>query len=125
MAEIAKDLIIVEIESQVWANLNGNIANPDGTPLRPDSVSSSVSALCWRLKLPKGVSLHTLRHSHGSHLLAAGMEITAVSERLGHSSVRVTADVYSHAICGRDDEAARRWEEFQGRNLPEKRTGVQ
>ena len=100
-------------------------ANPDGTPLKPDSVSASVSALCRRLKLPKGVSLHTLRHSHGSHLLAAGMEITAVSERLGHSSVRVTADVYSHAIRGRDDEAARRWEEFQGRNLPEKQTGVQ
>jgi integrase len=77
------------------------------------------------LKLPKGVSLHTLRHSDGSHLLAAGMEITAVSVRLGHSSVRVTADVYSHAIRGRDDEAARRWEEFQGQNLPEKHTGVQ
>jgi integrase len=100
-------------------------ANPDGSPLKPDSVSSSVSALCRRLKLPKGVSLHTLRHSHGSQLLAAGMEITAVSERLGHSSVRVTADVYSHAIRGRDDEAARRWEEFQGRNAPEKQTGVQ
>jgi integrase len=100
-------------------------ANPDGTPLKPDSVSSSVSLLCRRLKLPKGVSLHTLRHSHGSHLLAAGMEITAVSERLGHSSVRVTADVYSHAIRGRDDEAARKWEEFQGRNLPEKHSEVQ
>lgn len=95
-------------------------ANPDGTPLKPDSVSASVSALCRRLKLPKGVSLHTLRHSHGSHLLAAGMEITAVSERLGHSSIRVTADVYSHAIRGRDDEAARRWDEFQGRNSAEK-----
>jgi integrase len=69
-------------------------ASPDGTPLKPDSVSASVSALCRRLKLPKGVNLHTLRHSHGSHLLAAGMEITVVSERLGHSSVRVTADVY-------------------------------
>jgi integrase len=100
-------------------------ANPDGTPLKPDSISASVSALCRRLKLPKGVSLHTPRHSHGSHLLAAGVEITAVSERLRHSSVRVTADVYSHAIRGRDDEAARRWEAFQGRNLPEKQTGVQ
>jgi integrase len=53
------------------------------------------------------------------------MEITAVSERLGHSSVRVTANVYSHAIPGRDDEAVRRWGEFQGRNAPEKQTGVQ
>jgi integrase len=47
------------------------------------------------------------------------MEITAVSERLGHSSVRVTADIYSHAIRGRDDEAARRWDEFQRRSLPD------
>ena len=77
-----------------------------------------MSALCRRLKLPKGVNLHTLRHTHGSHLLAAGMEITAVSERLGHSSVRVTAEIYSHAIRGRDDEAAREWDEFQSRSLP-------
>jgi integrase len=107
------------------ADLDLIFANPDGTPLKPDSVSASVSALCRRLKLPKGVSLHTLRHSHGSHLLAAGMPLPAVSERLGHSSVRVTADVYSHAIRGQDDEAARRWEEFQGRKSPEKQTGIQ
>lgn len=90
-------------------------ANTDGTPLRPDSISASVSALFKRLKLPKpkGASLHLLRHSHGSHLLASGMELTAVSERLGHSSPFVTATVYSHAIKGRDREAARKWEEFQ------------
>ena len=91
-------------------------ANPDGTLLRPDSISASVSALFKKLKLPKGASLHTLRHSHGSHLLAAGMELPAVSERLGHSSVYVTATVYSHRIKGRDEEAARRWEEFQRRS---------
>ena len=82
----------------------------------PDSISASVSALFKKLKLPKGASLHTLRHSHGSHLLAAGMELPAVSERLGHSSVYVTATVYSHRIKGRDEEAARRWEEFQRRS---------
>jgi len=61
------------------------------------------------------------KRSHGSHLLAAGMEITAVSERLGHSSVRVRADVSSHAIRGRDDEAAKRWEDFQQRNTGQQR----
>jgi integrase len=91
-------------------------ANPDGTPLRPDSVSASISALARRLKLPQGASLHTLRHTHGSHLLAAGMELPAVSERLGHSSVYVTATVYSHRIKGRDEEAARKWEKFQKKN---------
>jgi integrase len=106
-------------------DLNLIFANPDGSPLRPDSVSASVSVICRRLKLPKGVSLHTLRHSHGSHLLAAGMEITAVSERLGHSSIRVTAEVYSHAIRGRDDEAAKRWDDFQQRNSPDTQNLVQ
>jgi integrase len=90
-------------------------AEPNGTPLRPDSISSSVSALFKRLKIPKpkGAALHLLRHSHGSHLLASGMELPAVSERLGHSSVVVTATVYSHRISGRDKEAARKWDEFQ------------
>jgi site-specific recombinase XerD len=66
-------------------------AGTDGAPLRPNSISSSVSPLFRRLKIPKpkGAALHRFRHSHGSHLLAAGMELPAVSERLGHSSVMV------------------------------------
>jgi hypothetical protein len=47
-------------------------AAPDGEPLRPDSVSAKVALLCRKLKLPMGASLHTLRHSHGSQLLAGG-----------------------------------------------------
>jgi len=98
--------------------------NLDGSPLKPDSISATVSLLSRRLKLPKGASLHTLRHSHTSHLLADGVDLATVSERLGHSSVRVTAEIYSHALRGRDDDAARRWEEFQGRNSREKLCGV-
>lgn len=97
------------------SDLNLIFTASDGSPLRPDSISSSVSRLFKKLKLPKpkGASLHLLRHSHGSHLLASGLELPAVSERLGHSSVLVTATVYSHRIAGRDKEAARKWEEFQ------------
>ena len=102
--------------SDYRADLGLIFANPDGSPLKPDSVSAAVSLLSRRLKLPKGASLHTLRHSHTSHLLADGVDIATVSERLGHSSVRVTAEIYSHALRGRDDEAARRWEQFQRRN---------
>ena len=104
--------------SDYRADLDLIFANTDGTPLRPDSISATVSALFRRLKIakPKGGSLHLLRHSHGSHLLANGVPLPVVSERLGHSSVRVTADVYSHAINGQDDEAVKKWEEFQQRN---------
>ena len=37
-------------------------ANPDGSPLMPNSVSSTVARLCRKLGLPKGASLHVLRH---------------------------------------------------------------
>jgi integrase len=97
------------------ADLDLIFANPDGTPLRPNSVSSVVSLLFRRLGLPKGASLHSLRHSHGSHLVADGVPLPVVSERLGHSSVRTTAEVYAHALRGQDDEAALRWDEFQRR----------
>jgi integrase len=97
-------------------DLNLIFANLNGAPLRPDSISASVSLLCRRLGLPKGASLHTLRHSHGSVLLADGVDLATVSERLGHSSVRVTADIYSHALRGRDQDAAKRWDEFMRRN---------
>jgi integrase len=90
-------------------------ANPDGSPLKPDSISATVSALFKRLKIPKpkGGSLHLLRHTMASQMLDGGVPLTVVSERLGHSSPRVTADIYSHAIHGQDDEAVRRWEEYQ------------
>jgi integrase len=97
------------------ADLDLIFANPDGTMLKPDSISATVSALFKRLKIPKpkGAALHLLRHSHTSHLLASGVPLPAVSARLGHSSMRTTLEIYGHMIPGQDDEAARRWDEFQ------------
>jgi hypothetical protein len=43
--------------------------------------------------------------------------------RMGHSSVRVTADVYAHAIHGQDDEAVAKWQEFQQKDRPADHTG--
>jgi integrase len=95
------------------ADLDLIFSNPDGTPLKPDSISAAVSLLFRRLKLPKGASLHSLRHTHTSHLLASGVPLPAVSACLGHGSIRTTQEIYSHMIHGQDDEAARKWEEFQ------------
>jgi integrase len=102
-------------------------ANPDGTMLKPDSISASVSAIFRRLKIPKpkGNALHLLRHSHTSILLAAGVPLPAVSARLGHSSVRTTQEIYAHMITGQDEEAARKWEEYQRRNRPAAGDGQQ
>ena len=89
-------------------------ADPGGEPLRPDSVSSKVSLLCRKLKLPKGASLHTLRHSHGSQLLAAGVPLAEVAKRLGHANPATTLGIYTHALPGTTG-TARRWEELQGK----------
>jgi len=51
---------------------------------------------------------HDLRHTHASQLLKAGISAKVVSERLGHSTVGITLDVYSHLLPGMQEEAARR-----------------
>ena len=47
--------------------------------------------------------------------------MAAVSARLGHSSVRTTQEIYAHMITGKDEEATRKWEEYQKRNNPTER----
>lgn len=58
----------------------------------------------------EGIGLHSLRHSHGSRLLSAGVPITVVSKRLGHSSVAITAAIYSHSFTRDEIAAAEAWE---------------
>ncbi len=42
------------------------------------------------------IKLHALRHTHATMLMAAGVPLPAVADRLGHSSAAFTADYYSH-----------------------------
>jgi integrase len=53
-----------------------------------------------------GTTLHSLRHTHASMLISAGVDILTVSRRLGHGSPTITLDVYGHLIHGGDDRAA-------------------
>ena len=78
---------------------------PDGSPLAPDSISSEWRRLVSTLKLPK-VSLHALRHTHASQLIASGMDVLTISRRLGHGSPSITLDVYSHLFKPTDRGAA-------------------
>ena len=77
-----------------------------GEPLDPDYVTHAFGKLAARLKLP--VRFHDLRHSHITHLLAAGVHPKIASERAGHASVSITLDVYSHVIPGMQEDAAKR-----------------
>lgn len=82
-------------------------ARTDGSPLDPRSVSHAFMALIKKSDLPR-IRLHDLRHSHATQLLRQGIHPKAVSERLGHSTVGITLDVYSHVLPGMQEEAAQR-----------------
>ena len=53
-----------------------------------------------------GCGLHDLRHTHATQLLKAGVHPKVVSERLGHASIGITLDTYSHVMAGMQEEAA-------------------
>lgn len=76
---------------------------PSGRPLHRAVVAHALRRECKRLGLPP-VTPHGLRHLHASLLLAQGLPIPAVSQRLGHANSAITMAVYAHAL-GKDDRA--------------------
>jgi len=76
----------------------------DGSALRPDYLSRTFRARTARAGLPV-IRFHDLRHTHATLLLAAGVPVKVVSERLGHSTVAFTMDVYQHVLPGQQREA--------------------
>jgi integrase len=75
--------------------------------LRPERVTHIFAARVKKMKIPT-ITLHGLRHTHATLALAAGIHAKVVSDRLGHSTVALTMDVYSHAIPAMEEEAASR-----------------
>ena len=77
-----------------------------GTPLDPRNVHRDFQTVCTKAKLGRWHP-HELRHSAASLMLAQGVPLQVVSEVLGHSSIRMTADVYGHILQPQRREAAR------------------
>lgn len=86
-------------------------ARGDGSPMLPDSVSQAWAKLAERLGYPE-VRLHDLRHTHASLMLKQGVHPKVVQERLGHSSITLTLDTYSHVAPGLQEAAALRFDDM-------------
>jgi integrase len=76
------------------------LATWEGKPRSPTGLSKD-----WHNEVPN-ITLHALKHTHASQLIAAGMDVVSVSRRLGHSKASVTLNVYSHLWGNTDDRAA-------------------
>jgi integrase len=80
------------------------VTQADGSPLQPNSLTHEWVRLIGQTSLPR-LRLHDLRHAHATHLLAAGINPKIASERLGHSKVGITLDLYSHVMPGMQEDA--------------------
>ena len=81
-------------------------AREDGKPLRPHSIGQEwVRFLRSHRELPR-IRFHDLRHAHATHMLARGVHPKVASERLGHSKIGITLDLYSHVLPNMQADAA-------------------
>lgn len=81
------------------------VAQIDSSPLKPTSLTHEWTRLTAKSVLPR-IRFHDLRHSHATQLLAAGVHPKIASERLGHSTIGITLDLYSHVMPGMQANAA-------------------
>jgi integrase len=81
------------------------VMQADGTSLQPNTLTRVFTDFLQARGL-KRVRFHDLRHSHATHMLAAGIHPKIASERLGHSKIGITLDLYSHVLPGMQAEAA-------------------
>jgi len=82
-------------------------ARSNGKPVNPRQLSKDFLGLVRRIKIPR-IRFHDLRHTHATQLLRQEVHPKIVSERLGHSSVAITPDFYSHMMPGMQEDAAPR-----------------
>jgi integrase len=94
-----------------WCESDLVIDRGDGSALNPDTLSSGWSGFLRRAGLPH-VRFHDLRHAHATLMLSKGVHPKIVSERLGHASIGITLDTYSHVLPAMQQEAAAAFDEL-------------
>lgn len=94
-----------DLLGRAWQENGYVFTSPLGTPHHPDNVSKQFTKLVKTMDI-KYLSLHGLRHTHATQMLAAGINPRVVSERLGHADVAFTLQTYGHVLPGQQREAA-------------------
>ncbi|PRS24247.1 tyrosine-type recombinase/integrase [Bacillus safensis] len=92
-------------------DLNLVFSRKDGSPLPKSSLFNAFERILKQAGLPK-MPIHALRHTHTVLLLESGASMKYVQERLGHKSIRVTSDIYSHISKKIDLDSMNKYEEY-------------
>lgn len=104
-----------------WASNDLVFPRSHGEPENVRNLAKKWGALCLRVGVV-GLRFHDLRHTSATIALAGGVHPKIVQERLGHSTISVTLDTYSHVLPSMQEDAARRIEDamsvLDGRDGP-------
>jgi integrase len=107
------------VRGDVWENTeNLMFTSTIGTPLDPEDFGKRVSLITGEAGLGHW-SIHELRHTCASLLIAAGAPLEAVSDQLGHASLHVTKDVYVHMLPGSREKTSKAMEDLLFRDYVE------
>jgi integrase len=99
-------------------------AKADGSPLLPSSITEEFKRRLRQAKDLPRIRFHDLRHSHATQLLTAGVHPKVAQERLGHSTIGITLDLYSHVMPGMQEDAAARVDAALRAALNKPRRGI-
>jgi len=93
-------------------------SKPDGSYIPPNTITSAFRHIAQKLGF--NGNFHSLRHTHATLLLERNVHPKVVSERLGHATVALTLDTYSHKIPGLDEAAALEFDKAVENHRPTK-----
>lgn len=87
----------------------------DGQPIHPTTLAVTFHSIMKKSDVPK-IRFHDLRHTHATLLLEAGVSLKEVQERLGHSSIKMTGDIYAHVTEEMKSNASKKFSEYMQKN---------
>ena len=95
------------------AQFEGSVSvRADGSFIEPDYIGHKFrKTLLKNPELPM-IRFHDLRHTNASIMLASGIDMKTMSERLGHSQIGITMDLYAHVSVEMQRKAIKKLEEF-------------
>ena len=110
-----------EALGDAWEDQDGRVFTTDtGAPVFPDSVTQWFTRFVKRSGLPK-VTVHSLRHTYATLMIADGTPLVVVSWQLGHAQTSTTSNIYAHAIASARAKAAQTFDRFNDLVIPTER----
>lgn len=116
-----------EALGDAWVNADDRVfTRDDGRPLSPDSLTQWFHKFLVKNNFPPKISVHSMRHTYASLMIADGTPLVVVSHNLGHAQVSTTSNIYSHVIASAEAKAAQSFDKFNNLVMPadaDQRTG--